>query len=239
MAAAPATARRSTAPRSRGRPRIGCCRARTSPCGSRRARRSGARTATRSPTDDARPAAARGGQRGLGRRRRAARGRSADAPPSRPVRRGASGAPDPRCRWGRRRHAALPRRRVRRRCAGGCSFPGRREPIERILSKWRIATRTEAQRLVREGRVSVGGARVGDPRAFVDPRSDRIEVDGRVVGPPEAGTVWLALNKPRGVVTTTKDPEGRRTVMDLVAPATVRGSPPWAGSTRRAPACSS
>jgi 23S rRNA pseudouridine2605 synthase len=104
--------------------------------------------------------------------------------------------------------------------------PARREPIERILSKWRVASRTEAQRLVREGRVRVRGETAVDPRAFVDPRRDAIEVDGRRVGPSESGTVWLAMNKPRGVVTTTKDPEGRRTVMDLVGPAVAPGLAP-------------
>ncbi len=93
---------------------------------------------------------------------------------------------------------------------------GRAEPIERLLSKWRVASRTEAQRLVRAGRVRAGGHVVRDPRQVVDPMRERIEIDGAVVGPAAGGTVWLALNKPRGVVTTTQDPEGRQTVMDLV-----------------------
>lgn len=103
---------------------------------------------------------------------------------------------------------------------------GRPEPIERLLSKWRVASRTEAQRLVRAGRVRAGGHVVGDPRRIVDPRRERIEVDGAVVGPAEGGTVWLALNKPRGVVTTTQDPEGRKTVMDYVGPHAAPGLAP-------------
>ena len=55
-----------------------------------------------------------------------------------------------------------------------------------------------------------------DPRALVDPARDVVEVDGRRVRPEAGGTVWLALNKPRGVVSTTSDPQGRRTVMDLL-----------------------
>lgn len=72
----------------------------------------------------------------------------------------------------------------------------------------------------------VGGAPVVDPRAFVTPGRDVIEVDGRRVGPSETGNVWLAMNKPRGVVTTTKDPEGRRTVMDLLGPSAPPGLAP-------------
>ena len=92
---------------------------------------------------------------------------------------------------------------------------GRPEPIERLLSKWKVASRTEAQRLVLAGRVRAGGIVVANPRDVVDPRRGPIEVDGRPVGPSESGSVWLALNKPRGVVSTTSDPEGRKTVMDL------------------------
>lgn len=97
-----------------------------------------------------------------------------------------------------------------------CASPRRREPLERLLSKWRVATRTQAQRLAREGRVRVGGARVLDPRALVDPARDVVEVDGRRVRPAQDAGVWLAVNKPRGVVSTTHDPSGRPTVMDLV-----------------------
>ncbi|MCC7137619.1 MAG: rRNA pseudouridine synthase [Planctomycetes bacterium] len=94
----------------------------------------------------------------------------------------------------------------------------RAEPLERVLSKWRVASRTQAQHLVRAGRVRVDGAVVLDPRRFVDPARARIEVDGVAVARRVAAPTWLALNKPRGVVSSTSDPQGRRTVMDLVAP---------------------
>ncbi len=104
--------------------------------------------------------------------------------------------------------------------------PGRPEPIERLLSKWKVASRTEAQRLVLAGRVRAGGIVVSNPRDVVDPRRGAIEVDGRLVGPSESGSVWLALNKPRGVVSTTSDPEGRQTVMDLVGEHAAPGLAP-------------
>lgn len=93
-----------------------------------------------------------------------------------------------------------------------------RIPLERLLSKWRVASRTEAQRLVRAGAVRVAGRVVTDPRQWVEVGREEVEVEGRRVEAPEEGRseVWLMLNKPRGVVSTTKDPEGRPTVMDLV-----------------------
>jgi 23S rRNA pseudouridine2605 synthase len=100
-----------------------------------------------------------------------------------------------------------------------------REPIERLLSKWRVCSRAEAQRRVRAGRVHVRGRAVRDPRALVR-RGDLVEVDGRRVGPTDAAHVHLVLNKPRGVVTTTKDPEGRPTVMDLVGERSAPGLAP-------------
>lgn len=79
---------------------------------------------------------------------------------------------------------------------------------------------------MRAGRVKAGGVVLRDPRAIVDSRRFAIEVDGIRVGPSAGGSVWLAMNKPRGVVTTTKDPEGRRTVMDLAGAFAAPGLAP-------------
>jgi 23S rRNA pseudouridine2605 synthase len=87
--------------------------------------------------------------------------------------------------------------------------------LPRLLSKWRVASRRQAEELVHAGRVRVDGRVVRDVTALVDERAT-VEVDGRRVGASTAGPTWIALHKPRGVVTTTSDPEGRRTVMDLV-----------------------
>ena len=91
--------------------------------------------------------------------------------------------------------------------------------IQRALARAGVASRRRAEELIAAGRVRVNGdvARTGQ---VVDPARDTIVVDGRTVEAPSAA-VWFLLNKPAGVMTTRSDPEGRRTVFDLV-PA-VRG----------------
>jgi len=87
--------------------------------------------------------------------------------------------------------------------------------IHRALARAGVASRRRAEELVAAGRVHVNGvvARTGQS---VDPAVDRITVDGRELGRLASSFEWVVLNKPSGVVTTKSDPEGRRTVFELV-----------------------
>ena len=90
------------------------------------------------------------------------------------------------------------------------------ERLNRYLARRGVASRRGADVLIAAGRVSVNGepGRVG---TVVTPAHDHVSVDGREVG--EALSLTLALNKPAGVVTSRRDPQRRRTVMQLVDPA--------------------
>lgn len=82
--------------------------------------------------------------------------------------------------------------------------------LARALSKLGVCSRSQAVALIEAGRVRVDGAVRREPSLRIDPDRARIEVDGV----PIAGqrSVYLALNKPRGLVTTRDDPQGRETV---------------------------
>jgi 23S rRNA pseudouridine2605 synthase len=85
--------------------------------------------------------------------------------------------------------------------------------LAKYLAHAGVASRRAAERLVADGRVTVDGATVRDPARDVDD-SHAVLVDGRAVHTVQ--TVVYALNKPAGVVSTARDPQGRRTVVDLV-----------------------
>lgn len=85
------------------------------------------------------------------------------------------------------------------------------------MSKLGLASRAEAIGLIRDGRVQVDGRVVQDPARAVVPEAIEVAVDGQ--RRPRAAGRTIALHKPRGVVTTRRDPEGRPTVYDLIADA--------------------
>ena len=83
-------------------------------------------------------------------------------------------------------------------------------PLARALSKLGICSRSEAEQAISEGRVAVNGRRETDGSRRVIPESDAITLDGTVAR--AATRTYLLLNKPRGLVTTRSDPQGRDTV---------------------------
>jgi 23S rRNA pseudouridine2605 synthase len=87
---------------------------------------------------------------------------------------------------------------------------GVRFGVARVLSKRGLCSRREGERLVREGRVRVNGRVVHDPEHPVDADRDRVELDAAPAATAER--LYIALNKPRGLVTSTRDEQGRDTV---------------------------
>jgi 23S rRNA pseudouridine2605 synthase len=82
--------------------------------------------------------------------------------------------------------------------------------LARALSKLGYCSRTQAEKLVREGRVTVDGRLVRHPELRIDPQRARLSVDDQAVSAERR--IYLMLNKPRGMVTTASDPQGRQTV---------------------------
>lgn len=89
--------------------------------------------------------------------------------------------------------------------------------LERALSKLGVASRTDARALIAAGRVRVNGRVITNPGARVVPETIRLTIDDA----PIQRAAWraIAFHKPRGAITTRSDPEGRRTVFDLLGDA--------------------
>lgn len=88
------------------------------------------------------------------------------------------------------------------------------ERLQKLIARAGLTSRRGAEELIREGRVTVNG-RVAGLGDRADPDRDAVRVDGRALRSP-GRSCYLLLNKPRGYVSTRSDPEGRRTVFDLV-----------------------
>lgn len=92
------------------------------------------------------------------------------------------------------------------------------ERIQKLISQWGVASRRQAEAMIRQGRVRCNGAVIVLGQK-ADPLIDTITVDGQRIQPrSRPQPVYLLLNKPAGVVSTCNDPQGRRTVMDLLSP---------------------
>ncbi len=90
------------------------------------------------------------------------------------------------------------------------------ERLQKVLARAGVASRRASELLITEGRVDVNGEVITTLGARVDPEVDLVRVDGeRVI--TSSNLSYLMLNKPRGVVTTMEDPQGRRCIGDILA----------------------
>ncbi|HKY64674.1 MAG TPA: pseudouridine synthase [bacterium] len=90
------------------------------------------------------------------------------------------------------------------------------ERLQKILSRAGIASRRHAEAAILSGRVKVNGKIVRELGVKADPAADSIEVDGKALRQPESKHRYFAYYKPRGVVVSKSDPQGRKTVFDLL-----------------------
>jgi 23S rRNA pseudouridine2605 synthase len=96
------------------------------------------------------------------------------------------------------------------------AHPGIR--LQRVLAAAGVGARRVCERLIEEGRVEVNGETISSLPAFVEPRSDRITVDGRPISLERTRPIYLMVNKPERILVTSADEPGfdRPTVTDLV-----------------------
>lgn len=110
--------------------------------------------------------------------------------------------------------------------------------LQKAMAESGLASRRACEELIEAGRVTVNGERVAELPAWVDPSEDTIKVDGQPLPRPRksraapgkrqrasttqtllpGSKAYLVVNKPRGVLSTNDDPEGRRRVIDLIDP---------------------
>ena len=100
------------------------------------------------------------------------------------------------------------------------THPGLR--LHKAMAQAGVGSRRACEKLIEAGRVSVNGSVIQRMPVWVDPAGDRVEVDGRPIrGRRSSAKTYLLVHKPRGIICTNADPQGRRRIIDLVPP-TVR-----------------
>ena len=88
--------------------------------------------------------------------------------------------------------------------------------LNKFLAQAGVASRRAADKLIAAGRVKVNGRVVREMGLQIDPDQDKVTVDGKPVSAHRKTFTYLLLNKPPGYITSRKDPEGRRTIYELI-----------------------
>ncbi len=88
--------------------------------------------------------------------------------------------------------------------------------LQKYIADCGVTSRRKAEELIAEGKVTVNGKTIRTQGVKVNPEEDVVEVNGQAIDLLTVDHVYLVMNKPRSYVTTVSDPEGRKTVMDLV-----------------------
>lgn len=100
----------------------------------------------------------------------------------------------------------------------GTRAPVEKMPLNKYLAHAGVAARRESAELVKTGMVTVNGKVITEPGHKVNP-GDQVRFKGKVIEPTQ-GLVYILMNKPKDYITTLRDPQKRKTVMDLVRGAT-------------------
>lgn len=94
--------------------------------------------------------------------------------------------------------------------------------LQKYIADCGICSRRKAEDLILEGHVKLNGQRVSELGTKVEPVEDVVEVRGTIIDIMSVDHMYVVVNKPRSYMTTVSDPEGRRTIMDLVKPISTR-----------------
>lgn len=87
--------------------------------------------------------------------------------------------------------------------------------LQKYMAMCGVASRRKSEEIIQEGRVKVNNKIVTELGTIVDPKTDKVSVDGKIIK-MESNKIYIMINKPIGYVSSLKDEKGRRTVTDLI-----------------------